>query len=245
MTLCFLIIYFVMFFFVSSRRRHTSCALVTGVQTGALPIYTPGQAVPLTLFGWPDMQEEKNHFALEIPHLGSLILTHSWDGQFPGLKEFAKEDRPNSTVVFWSFRVMVGLGVLMIGLAFWAAWARWKGLLYSSPRLWRFALCMGPSGLVAILAGWYTTEIGRQPWIVYGVMRTADAVSPHGAFEVGLTLLLFVVVYFLVFGAGTIYMLRLIRKGPDEHEPPPGGPGESRKPSRPTSDAGPANEPDQ
>src|SRR5690606_17047723 len=139
----------------------------------------PGQGVPLTLFGWPDMEAEKNHFALEIPRLGSLILTHSWDGQFPGLKEFAKEDRPNATVVFWSFRVMVGLGLLMIGLAFWAAWARWKGLLYRSPLLWRFALYMGPSGLIALLAGWYTTEIGRQPWVVYGVMRTADAVSPH------------------------------------------------------------------
>ncbi|MCC2595560.1 cytochrome ubiquinol oxidase subunit I [Pusillimonas sp. MFBS29] len=199
---------------------------------------TPGQAVPLTLFGWPDMEEEKNHFALEIPHLGSLILTHSWDGQFPGLREFAKEDRPNSTVVFWSFRIMVGLALLMIALAFWAAWARYRGVLYRSPRLWRFALLMGPSGLIAILAGWYTTEIGRQPWIVYGLMRTSDAVSPHGAFEVGLALVLFIIVYFVVFGAGTIYMLRLIRKGPDEHEPPlPGGPGESRTPSRPISAA--------
>ncbi|NYT86035.1 cytochrome ubiquinol oxidase subunit I [Pollutimonas harenae] len=200
---------------------------------------TPGEAVPLTLFGWPDMQEEKTHFALDIPHLGSLILTHSWDGQFPGLKEFAKEDRPNSTIVFWSFRIMVGLGVLMIGLAFWAAWARWKGSLYRSPLLWRFALCMGPSGLIALLAGWYTTEIGRQPWVVYGVMRTADAVSPHGALEVGLTLILFVVVYFMVFGAGTVYMLRLIRKGPTAQELlPPGGPGEARTPSRPLSAAG-------
>ncbi|MGB6105975.1 MAG: cytochrome ubiquinol oxidase subunit I [Pusillimonas sp.] len=206
----------------------------------------PGQGVPLTLFGWPDMEAEKNHFALEIPRLGSLILTHSWDGQFPGLKEFAKEDRPNSTVVFWSFRVMVGLGLLMMGLAFWAAWARWKGLLYCSRPLLRFALWMGPSGLVAILAGWYTTEIGRQPWVVYGVMRTADAVSPHGAFEVGLTLALFVVIYFLVFGAGIVYMLRLIRQGPDEHEDEPsqsGGPGESRTPARPLSAASDSDEP--
>ncbi|MDS1141542.1 cytochrome ubiquinol oxidase subunit I [Pusillimonas sp. SM2304] len=207
----------------------------------------PGQGVPLTLFGWPDMEAEKNHFALEIPRLGSLILTHSWDGQFAGLKEFAKEDRPNATVVFWSFRVMVGLGLLMIGLALWAAWARWKGRLYDSRPLWRCALYMGPSGLVAILAGWYTTEIGRQPWVVYGVMRTADAVSPHGAIELGVTLALFVVIYFLVFGAGTVYILRLIRKGPDEHDgeqPDTGGPGESRTPARPLSAAPDSDAPD-
>src|SRR5690606_20307790 len=107
----------------------------------------PGRGVPLTLFGWPDMEQEKNHFALEVPHLGSLILTHSWDGQFPGLKEFAKEDRPNATIVFWSFRLMVGLGLLMITLGFWAAWARWKGRLYDSRGLARFTFYMGSSGL--------------------------------------------------------------------------------------------------
>jgi cytochrome d ubiquinol oxidase subunit I len=178
----------------------------------------PGQAVPFTVVGWPDMKEEKNHWALEIPHLGSMILTHSWDGQFPGLKEFAPEDRPNSTVVFWTFRVMVGLGLLMIALALWATWARWKGQLFRSPALWRFALCMGPAGLVAILAGWITTEVGRQPWIVYGVMRTADGVSPHGATELAVTLALFIVVYFLLFGAGTVYILQLIRRGPEQRQ---------------------------
>ncbi|SHG88301.1 cytochrome ubiquinol oxidase subunit I [Pollutimonas bauzanensis] len=199
-----------------------------------------GEGVPLTLFGWPDMQEEKNHFAVEIPRLGSLILTHSWDGQFAGLKEFAKADRPNSTVVFWTFRVMVGLALLMIALALWAAWARWRERLYDSRGLLRFALYMGPSGLAAILAGWFTTEIGRQPWIVYNVMRTADAVTPHGALEVGVTLALFVIVYFVLFGAGIIYILRLMRKGPVPHEgdaPPQGGPGERHTPSRPLSAA--------
>lgn len=198
---------------------------------------TPGEAVPLTLIGWPDMEEEKTHFAVEIPHLGSLILTHSWDGQFAGLKEFAPEDRPNSTVVFWTFRIMVGLGVLMIGLALWAAWARWRGRLFQSRRLLRFTYYMGPTGLIAMLAGWMTTEIGRQPWIVYNVMRTADGVSAHGAFEVGLTLALFVVIYFIVFGAGTVYILRLIRKGPAIQDPPEGGPGETRTPARPFSAA--------
>jgi cytochrome d ubiquinol oxidase subunit I len=198
----------------------------------------PGKGVPLTLFGWPDMEQEKNHFALEIPRLGSLILTHSLDGQFPGLKEFAKVDRPNATVVFWTFRIMVGLGFLMVGLALWATWARWRGELYRSRPLLRFMLYMGSSGLVAMLAGWFTTEIGRQPWVVYNVMRTADAVTPHGTFEVGFTLALFVVVYFVVFGAGTVYILRLIRNGPltDETDTPvTGGPGEHRTPSRPLS----------
>lgn len=198
---------------------------------------TPGEGVPLTLIGWPDMEEERTRFAVNIPNLGSLILTHSWDGQFQGLKEFAPEDRPNATVVFWTFRIMVGLGLLMIALALWGAWARWRSSLYHSLMLHRFALWMGPSGLVAILAGWYTTEIGRQPWIIQDVMRTADAVTPHTTSEVALTLFLFVVVYFIVFGAGAVYVLRLIRTGPESHEPQEGGPGERRTPARPISAA--------
>lgn len=197
----------------------------------------PGKGVPLTLFGWPDMQEERTRFAVNIPNLGSLILTHSLDGQFPGLKEFAPEDRPNSTVVFWTFRIMVGLGLLMIALALWGVWALWRGRLYQSRGLQRFALLMGPSGLVALLAGWYTTEIGRQPWIIHGLMRTADAVTPHSTAEVGFALALFVIVYFIVFGAGIVYVLRLIRKGPQSEEPNEGGPGESRTPARPISAA--------
>src|SRR3546814_6068906 len=159
------------------------------------------------------MEEEKTHFAVEIPHLGSLILTHSWDGQFAGLKDFPRADRPNSTVVFWSFRVMVGLGLLMIGLALWAEWARWRGRLYTSMPLLRFALYMGPAGLIAMLAGWFTTAIGRQPWIVYTVMRPADAVSPHGPLEVGVTLALLVAVFFIVFGAGAVYSTEERRVG--------------------------------
>lgn len=200
----------------------------------------PGKGVPLTLFGWPDMEEETNHFAVEVPHLGSLILTHSWDGQFQGLKDFPKQDRPNATIVFWSFRIMVGLGLLMIAMGVWAAWERWRGRLYQARPLLRFALYMGPFGLVALLAGWITTEVGRQPWLVYGVMRTADGVTPHGALEVGITLALFVVVYFVLFGAGIAYILRLIRVGPKPDEGATaveGGPGEIRTPSRPLSAA--------
>ncbi len=176
----------------------------------------PGESVPLLLFGWPDMEAETTRYAVGIPHVGSLILTHSMDGQIAGLKDFPREDRPPAAVLFWSFRAMVGLGLLMIALAGFALLMRWRKRLFAASWLHRFALLMGPAGLAAILAGWITTEVGRQPWVVYGVMRTADAVSPHRAAPVALTLAIFVVVYFLVFGAGTMYGLRLIRKGPQD-----------------------------
>jgi len=122
----------------------------------------------------------------------------------------------------------------------WALWARRGGRLYRSRPLLRFAQWMGPSGLIALLAGWFTTEIGRQPWVVYGLQRTADAVSPVGAGQVGLSLALFVIVYVIVFGAGIAYLLRLIAHGPVPHEgelPLPGGPGQAHTPARPLSAA--------
>jgi cytochrome d ubiquinol oxidase subunit I len=198
------------------------------------------EGTPLILFGWPDMEREETRFAVEIPRLGSLILTHSWDGKIPALKEFAPQDRPNSTVVFWSFRIMVGLGLLMIALGLWSAWLRWRGKLWHSRPFLRFAVLMGPAGVLAILAGWYTTEIGRQPWTVYGLLRTADAVSAHGAAQLGITLALFVLVYIAVFGTGIGYLLRLIHVGPILHEGDearPGGPGRERHPMRPLSAA--------
>ncbi|MGF7007660.1 cytochrome ubiquinol oxidase subunit I [Aminobacter sp. BE322] len=195
----------------------------------------PGEGVPLILFGWPDMKNETTRFALEVPNLGSLILTRKWDGQFPGLKEFAPEDRPNSTVVFWSFRVMVGLGMLMLLLGVWGAWLRWRSRMYEARFFLRFAIWMGPAGLIAILAGWYTTEIGRQPWIVYGVMRTADAVSNQSALSMSVTLIVFIVVYFIVFGTGVRYMLKLVGKGPEDHEQE--SPDDTGRPARPLSAA--------
>jgi cytochrome d ubiquinol oxidase subunit I len=200
----------------------------------------PGKGVPLILFGIPDMQAEQTRYAVTIPNLGSVILTHTWDGQFPGLKEFPPDERPNSLIVFWSFRLMVGLGLLMIALGAWSLYLRFRGRLFTSRAFLRFARLMWPAGLVAILAGWVTTEVGRQPWVVYGVMRTADAVSPHGAASLALTLALFVVAYLFVFGAGIAYIIRLIVKGPQTfqaHRPPQGGPGEARTPSRPLSAA--------
>jgi cytochrome d ubiquinol oxidase subunit I len=200
----------------------------------------PGEGVPLTLIGWPDMERELNHFAVEVPRLGSLILTHTWDGQFPGLKSYPRADRPNATVVFWSFRIMVGLGLLMLALGFWSLWARWRGSLYRSRALLRSAVVMAPAGLIAILAGWITTEGGRQPWVVYNVMRTADGVSVHDVTQLGVSLALFVLVYFVLFGAGTIYVLRILAHGPAEQAveaQPRGGPGQPHQPGRPMSAA--------
>src|SRR5580704_4160987 len=204
---------------------------------------TSGQSVPLILFGWPDMAAETTRYALEIPVLGSLILTHEWNGKIPGLKEFAPENRPNSTVVIWTFRIMVGLGTLMLLLGVWGAWLRWRSRLYQSRLFLRFAVVMGPAGLIAILAGWYTTEIGRQPWVVYGVMRTRDAVSDHPALALTTTLVFFVVMYFAVFGTGVSYMLKLAAKGPAELGPSNGDHGRlegtplDQRPSRPLSAA--------
>lgn len=198
------------------------------------------EPTPLILFGWPDMEREETRFKIEIPALGSLILTHSLDKQVPALKEFAKEDRPNSTVVFWTFRVMVGIGMLMILTGLWALWLRARGKLFLARPFLHLAVWMGPSGIIALLAGWYTTEIGRQPWVVQGLMRTADASSGHSFAQMSLTLTLFVVVYFALFGAGLGYMMRLVRKGPvtDEgKEVAEGGPGQKRTPSRPLSAA--------
>jgi cytochrome d ubiquinol oxidase subunit I len=169
----------------------------------------------LNLVGWPDMQEERTKYALSVPHLGSLILTHSWSGEIRGLKEFAPEDRPDSTIVFWSFRIMVGMGLLMLLLGVFGLVLRLRNKLYATRWFQRFALAMAPSGLIALLAGWITTEVGRQPWVVYGVLRTADAISPLSSQQVGTSLLIFIIVYFLVFGTGVYYMLKLMAKGPD------------------------------
>jgi cytochrome d ubiquinol oxidase subunit I len=161
------------------------------------------------------MAQQKTLGATELPHLGSLLLTHTWDGQFKGLSDFAPQDRPNATIVFWTFRVMVGLGLLMLLLGVLGAFLRWRGRLYNHRLFLRFAVAMGPAGIIAILAGWLTTEIGRQPWVVYGVMRTADAVSHHSALALSVSLLVFVVVYCAVFGTGISYLLKLVAIGPD------------------------------
>jgi cytochrome d ubiquinol oxidase subunit I len=175
---------------------------------------TETNGTALNLFGIPDMQAETTRYAVSIPHLGSVILTHSWDGQIRGLKDFPPQDRPNSTVVFWSFRVMAGLGMLMIAFAMTSWVMRRRNRLYEAKWFQRFAIVMGPTGFISLLAGWVTTEVGRQPWVVYGMKRTVDAVSPLTAQQVGISLMAFIVIYFLVFGTGVYYLLKLMRNGP-------------------------------
>ena len=136
---------------------------------------------PLLLFGIPDMEQERTLYAVGIPRLGSLILTHEWDGELKGLDAWPKDQRPNATLIFWTFRVMVGLGMAMAGLGLWSLWLRWRGRLYDTPLLHRAAILMGPMGFVAVLAGWITTEVGRQPYTVYGLLTTAQSVSPIAA----------------------------------------------------------------
>ena len=176
---------------------------------------------PLVLFGLPDDGAARLRYAVEIPHAGSLILKHDPNAPLPGLKDFPKDRRPPSAIVFWSFRIMVGLGVAMLGLGVFSLVARARGRLYDAPWLHRAAVAMGPAGFVAVIAGWVTTEVGRQPYTVYGQLLTAQSHSPLAAPALAASLLAFAVVYFLVFGAGVLYLLRLMSRPPAPHEAEP------------------------
>jgi cytochrome bd ubiquinol oxidase subunit I len=175
-----------------------------------------GREVPLILFAVPDPKAETNHYELAIPRLGSLILTHDWNGEVQGLKSFPPEDRPNPIIPFFAFRIMVGIGLIMIALSSIGAVLWLTGRLYSSRWFLQTLIWASPLGFVAVLAGWFTAEVGRQPWVVYGVLRTADAVSPVPGGSVLTSLILFVLVYGIVFGAGLYYIAKLVRRGPDE-----------------------------
>lgn len=188
----------------------------------------------LVLFAWPDVENERNRAEIAIPKLGSLILTHEWEGRFKGLREFAREDRPPVVPVFFSFRVMVGIGFLMIALGWWGVWKLWRGGIERNRFFLQLLRRCWPLGFVALIAGWLVTEIGRQPWIATGILRTSQAVSPVGAPQVAVSLGLFIVVYFVVFGVGIWYVWRMIRKGPE-----PAMPGPETLPTRPLAGAQP------
>ncbi|HEV2541049.1 MAG TPA: cytochrome ubiquinol oxidase subunit I [Frateuria sp.] len=176
--------------------------------------WTTERSVPLTLFAWPDERAEANRYAVELPHLGSLILTHSWDGEVRGLKDFPRDERPPVAIPFYSFRVMVGLGLLMLALALVGLW-RWKrGTLFSGRGYLTAWVVMIPSGFIALLTGWWVAEVGRQPWVVQGLMRTTQAASPLPVGSVLASLITFVVVYIGIFGAGLWYLFKLFRDGP-------------------------------
>lgn len=182
---------------------------------GHFESYPNGDA-PLILIGMPDEAAGKTDVLLEIPWLGSLILTHSLTKPLIGLDAFPPENRPPAALIFWTFRIMVGVGFAMLGLGLWAGFARWRGRLYDWQWLHRAAVVMGPAGFLAVLCGWVTTEVGRQPFTVYGLLRTSESVAGLRADAVGASLVAFIVVYFFVFGSGTFYVLRLMGRTPDE-----------------------------
>lgn len=187
---------------------------------------------PSVLIAWPDQQAQANRWEVAVPALASLYLTHSWTGEVRGLKSFPREDQPPVAIVFFAFRIMVGIGVLMLAVAWWGAWLAWRGRLAQSPGFLRVAQWMLPSGFVAVLAGWTVTEVGRQPWTVYGLLRTADSVSPTlSTIDVGLSLLAYATVYAVVYAAAGYYLVKLVRHGPAEAPPP----GASARPARPLS----------
>jgi cytochrome d ubiquinol oxidase subunit I len=172
----------------------------------------PAQAFHIA--AWPDRAIAGNRWELSIPKAGSLITAGSIDAKITGLKDFAPADRPPVAVVFWAFRVMVGLGVAMIGLGAWGVFLVWRGALARTRWFLRGAVAMGPAGFVAVIAGWTVAEVGRQPYVVYGLLRTADAVSPVTRGEVSASLLAFMVVYATIFTAGVLYIFRLMAEGP-------------------------------
>jgi cytochrome bd ubiquinol oxidase subunit I len=177
------------------------------------------RGAPLVLFGIPNSAEERVDYKIEIPKLGSLILTHDPDGEIKGLKEWAKEDRPPVGPVFWAFRIMVGIGFAMLGLGLWSLWLRYRKQLYDAPWMHRAAILMSPMGFVAILAGWTVTEVGRQPYTVYGLLRTSESASSIDAAAIGASLIAFILVYFAVFGAGIFYIFREFWKTPGDSDP--------------------------
>jgi cytochrome d ubiquinol oxidase subunit I len=192
----------------------------------------PGGSVPLILFGWPDMKDAVTLDQVEIPHLGSIILTHSWAGSIHGLDDFPPEDRPNSPIVFWTFRIMVGIGFLMLALVAIGNLMRLDGRVYGNGVFLKVCEIGAPLGFIAVLAGWTTTEVGRQPWTVYGLLRTVDSVSPSltGA-AVLISFVGYIVVYLIIFPAGLIIMARILRRGPEATAPDE--PIESGRPEQP------------
>jgi cytochrome d ubiquinol oxidase subunit I len=189
--------------------------------------------IPLIVFAIPDEQAGTNRYALEIPYAGSLILTHSLDGTVRGLKDWPADTWPPVAITFFAFRIMVGIGFLMLALVAVSWWLRARRRLFTTPWFLRLCEIAGPAGFLAVLAGWTTTEVGRQPWTVYGLMRTADSVSPSlTGRDVLISLIGYVVVYLVMYPVGVAMMARLVGRGPSEPTLEP-EPVESGRPARP------------
>jgi cytochrome d ubiquinol oxidase subunit I len=209
------------------------------MKVAAIEAHWDGSApAPLVLFAWPDESAETNGYAITIPHGASLVLTHSWNGLVPGLKSVPSSERPPVVPPFFAFRIMVGIGLLMIAVALTGAYLWWRGRLLKTHWYLRIVRHGWWAGFVAVIAGWTVTETGRQPWIAYGVLRTADAVSPHAASTVATTLVLFVLVYGIVFAMGLYYINRLIERGPQEPGITQPGAGTPTRPISAAEDAG-------
>ena len=203
-------------------------AAIEGIWEGG-----PGQ--PAVIFAIPDEANEANHAEIGIPKLASLYLTHDWDGHIKGLKDFPRDERPPVAITFFAFRTMVAMWLVMLGITLWAWMLRARRRLYDTPAFLRVATWSIPAGYVAVTAGWFTTEVGRQPWVVYGHLRTADAVTPFlTGGDVALSLFFYVVVYAVIFGAGFYYLIRLVQRGMSEELPDPRP---DRRPARPLSAA--------
>jgi cytochrome d ubiquinol oxidase subunit I len=168
----------------------------------------------LVLFAWPDAKAETNHFEVGIPHLGSLIITHNPDGLFKGLKDFKPDERPALLPIFFAFRAMVGIGLLLIAIGLTGAYLWWRGKLFEASWYLKPLTYAWPLGFIAIISGWWVTETGRQPYLIYGILKTVDAASPVSFGAVLTTLILFVLIYTSVFSMGILYINRLIEKGP-------------------------------
>jgi len=178
---------------------------------------------PLHLVAMPNEETESNDYAISIPKVGSLIAAGAFDKPIRGLKEWPPEERPPVAIVFWSFRIMVGMGMAMLFIGFVGTFLMFRKKLVHARWFLRCCLLALPAGFVAVITGWITAEVGRQPYVVYGLLRTADAVSPVTAAAVGTSLIVFIFVYAIVFAAGAYYMVQLARKGPEGPPPPESG----------------------
>ena len=170
----------------------------------------------MTVLAWPDMEQERNLFAINIPHLASLYLTHSWNGEVQGLKAVPRKDRPYVPIVFFAFRIMVGIGVILLATAITGLVLRWRRRLYDTRWFQLITMTTTPFGFIAVLAGWTTTEAGRQPWVVYGHLRTADAVAPVTAHAVTTTLLIFFAAYTVLLLSFLWFAGRIAIRGPQD-----------------------------
>jgi cytochrome d ubiquinol oxidase subunit I len=190
----------------------------------------------MVLFAIPDESAETNRAAIEIPGLASLYLRHSIEGRVLGLRDFPRAERPPVIPVFYAFRVMLGMWAIMTLLTVWGWWLAFRKRLFETPAYLHACTWAIPVGFIAVTAGWVTTEVGRQPWVVYGFLRTADAVTPNlTAGDVAISLALYALVYAIVFGAGLYYLIKLAKAGPVEtaaHEL-----GIAQRPARPLSGA--------